>query len=146
MAGYLDPERLTPGVLDGAARHAFSQGACGALAIALHDATGWKVVAVTDSHNVHDGRAGGGSAMHWAVMRPDGMLVDVDGPHDPDTLTEGYHGEADDGEAAWGISSRADVEEWYVEAQGEPIPVSLAATFVEAVLTLPDPVPDAPSP
>lgn len=134
MAGYLDARRLTPGTLDGAALHAFKHGACGALAIALHDATGWPVASVTDSHNVMDGRAMGGSALHWTVLRPDGMLVDVDGAHEPADLVEEYSGDADDGEAAWGVSSRADVEEWYVECQGEPIPVRLAATFVDAVL------------
>lgn len=34
---------LTPGVLDGHALRAFTHGACGALAIALHDATGWPI-------------------------------------------------------------------------------------------------------
>ena len=137
MAGYLDPERLTPGVIDGAAQHAFKTGACGALAIAIHDATGWPVVAITDAHNVHGDRAGGGSALHWAVQRPDGKLIDIDGPHDPVDLVSEYHGEADDGEAAWGISTKADVEEWYIEAQGEPIPVELARSFVGVVLALP---------
>jgi len=144
MAGYLDPSRLTPGELDGAARHAFSQGACGALAMALHDATGWPVVAVTDAHNVYDGKAGGGSALHWAVRRPDGMIVDVDGAHEAADLVEKYKWDADDEEAAVGTSTREDVEEWYVENQGEPIPVGLAATFVDAVLAnaaAPGPVP-----
>ena len=137
MSGYLSPDRLTKGVIDGAAHHAFSQGACGALAIAMHDALGWPIVAITDAHNVfEDGRAGGGSAMHWAVKRPDGMIVDIDGAHDPDDLVDRYHAEADDEEAAIGISTRADVVEWYVEAQGEPIPISLAATFVNAVVAL----------
>lgn len=125
---------LTPGVLDGYAMSAFKRGACGALAIALHDATGWPVVAITDAHNVFDGKAGGGSALHWAVLRPDGKVVDVDGAHDPEDLVEEYHAEADDEEAAMGRSTRADVVEWYIEAQGEPVPVTLAATFVEAVI------------
>ena len=129
-----DPKRLTPGVLDGAARHAFKYGACGALAIALHDATGWPVVAITAAHNAFKGKAGGGSALHWAVRRPDGKTVDVDGAHDQEDLVEEYASDADGGQAAYGLSTRADVEEWYVECQGEPIPVSLAATFVDAVI------------
>ena len=131
MAGADD---LTPGVLDGYASRAFKHGACGALAIAIHDATGWPIVAITDAHNVHGGRAGGGSAMHWTVMRPDGKLVDVNGAHDPDDMVEEYNAEADDETAAMGVSTRADAVEWYVEAQGEPIPLTLAATFVDAVL------------
>lgn len=131
----LDPNKLTPGVLDGFALRAFKYGACGALALALHDATGWPVVAITDNHNVvEDGTAGGGSALHWTVRRPDGMLIDVDGAHTPESLVAEYEGEADNGEAAAGMSTREDVVEWYVESQGEPIPVSLAATFVDVVL------------
>jgi hypothetical protein len=135
MNGYSDASKLTPGLLDGYALRAFKHGACGALAIALHDATGWPIVAITDHCNVfEDGTAGGGSALHWTVQRPDGMLIDVDGAHTPESLVSEYNGEADDGEAAVGRSTRADVVEWYVECQGEPIPVSLAKTFVDAVL------------
>lgn len=150
---HLDPQRLTPGELDGPALNIFKQGACGALAIAIHDATGWPIVAITDAHNVEDGRAGGGSALHWAVRRPDGRLVDIDGAHDPDELTEEYHGEADEDEdtgeprAAWGVSTRADCWEWYGEAQGAPIPVDLAAKFVDAVLKKAEASPESePSP
>lgn len=131
----LNPANLTPGVLDGYALRAFKYGACGALAIAIHDATGWPIVAITDHHNVfEDGTAGGGSALHWTVRRPDKKLIDVDGAHDQDDLVEQYHDEADDHQAAAGRSTRADVVEWYIENQGEPIPVSLAGTFVDAVL------------
>ncbi len=124
---------LTAGVLDGAAERAFTFGGCDALAIALHDATGWPLVAITDHHNVHGGRAGGGSAMHWTVMHPSGRLLDVDGLHDPAELVERYDGYADDGQAAWGISSRADAEEWWNEA-GRKVSIGMAATFVDAVL------------
>lgn len=131
----LDPSNLTPGVLDGYALRAFKYGACGALALAIHDATGWPVMAITDHHNVfEDGTAGGGSALHWVVRRPDGMLVDVDGAHLAGDLVEQYHDEADDHVAAVGRSTREDVVEWYIENQGEPIPVSLAAKFVDVVL------------
>lgn len=130
----LDASKLTPGVLDGYAIRAFSYGACGGLAIALHDATGWPIIAITDAHNVHDGKAGGGSAMHWTVRHPSGKLLDVDGLHDPEDLVDAYEGEADDGEAAWGLSSRADAVEWYIEAQGEPIPLSLIESFVDPIL------------
>lgn len=129
-----DPALLTPGVLDGYAKRAFKYGGCGALAIALHDATRWPIVAITDAHNVYDGRAGGGSALHWTVQRPDGKLIDIDGAHDSDDLVAEYAGDADDGAAAAGLSTRADVWEWYVEAQGEPIPLSIAKSFVDVVL------------
>lgn len=135
LVSQIDASKLTPGVLDNYALRAFKYGACGAMAIALHDATGWPVVAITDSHNVfEDGMAGGGSALHWTVRRPDGMLIDVDGAHTAESLVEEYEGEADDGEAAAGISTREDVVEWYINCQGEPVAVALAATFVDAVL------------
>jgi hypothetical protein len=130
-----DPTKLTPGVLDEYAKGTFKYGACGALAIAMHDELGWPIIAITDAHNVfEDGTAGGGSALHWTARAPDGKLVDVDGAHDEADLVEEYMFDADDEEAAAGLSSRADCIEWYVESQGEPVPVSLARSFVAAVL------------
>lgn len=131
---HIQPSDLTPGVLDGAALHAFKLGACGALAIAMHESIGWPIYAVTDAHNVEDGEAGGGSALHWVVKRPDGLFVDIDGVHTEGELVSAYEGDADDGECAVGKSTRADCWEWYGEAQGEPIPISLAETFVDAVV------------
>jgi hypothetical protein len=129
-----EAEKLTPGVLDGYAKRIFKYGGCGALAIALYDQTGWPIVAITDAHNVMDGRAGGGSALHWTVRAPNGLLLDIDGLHTAVELVAEYSGEADDGEAAAGVSTRGDAVEWYVESQGEPIPLTLANTFVEPLL------------
>lgn len=144
---------VTPGVLDGAAERAFSYGACAGLAIALHDATGWPLVKVTDAHSVfisgtytsvedaetsrrarltnHAGSTGG---LHWLVAHPSGRLVDVDGFHDPVEVVESYDGDADDGVAALGHATRADAVEEYVDAKGEPVPLDVCATFVTAVL------------
>lgn len=131
----INADNLTPGVIDGYAKHAFKYGACGALAIALHRHTGWPIVAITDHHNVYENhQAGGGSALHWAVQTPGGKLLDIDGLHDPEELTEEYHGDADDGIAAWGISSEADAHEWYVLNQGEPIPISVAGSYITPLL------------
>jgi hypothetical protein len=131
---YLSEDRLTPGVIDGAAEHAFSTGACAALAYVMNEATGWKIIGITDSHNVHDGKLGGGSSMHWGVMRPDGKFVDIDGVHEMDDVVEKYMYDADDEEAAWGIGTKADIQEWYVDSQGAPISFQLARTFVDPVL------------
>lgn len=125
---------LTPGIIDGSALHAFKYGACGALAIALHDAKGWPIVAITDAHNVDDGEAGGGSALHWTVRHPSGKLLDIDGLHDAEDLVSEYSADADEGEAAAGRSSREDCWEWYGEAQGSPVSIELAATFIEPLL------------
>jgi hypothetical protein len=131
---YLQPDHLTPGVIDGAAEHAFSTGACAALAYVMNEATGWKIIGITDSHNVFDGTLGGGSSLHWGVMRPDGKFIDIDGAHDVDDIVDRYHGEADDEEAAWGVGTRSDIHEWYVENQGEPISFQLARTFIDPLL------------
>lgn len=119
--------------VDGHALHVFKFGGCGALAIALHDLTGWPIVAITDAHNVYDGQAGGGSAMHWSVRHPSGKLLDIDGLHDPDELTSEYHYDADDDEAAWGISSRESALEWYEEA-GSEVSMNDARTYAQKLL------------
>lgn len=129
-----DPQKLTPGVIDEYAKRAFLYGACGGLAIALHDHTGWPIVAITDQHNIFGDKAGGGSALHWTVRHPDGQLLDIRGLHDPQDLIAEFEGEADDGEAGAGTSTREDAWEWYVEAQGAPIPLSLAESYVTPLL------------
>jgi hypothetical protein len=131
---YLSEDRLTPGVIDGAAEHAFSYGACAALAYALHDVTGWPIIGITDSHNVHGKTLGGGSSLHWGVEHPAGKFLDINGLRDLDEVAENYSADADEGEAAWGRGTRADIEEWYIEAQGEPISITLARTFVDPLL------------
>lgn len=129
-----NPEHLTPGEIDGYARRAFKVGACAALAVAIHDRFGWPLIAVTDSHNVYGEYAGAGSALHYMVRHPGGRLLDIDGLHDDQEVIEEYEGEADDGEAGIGITTRTDVCDYYVEAQGEPVPFELAATFVDPLL------------
>lgn len=130
----LSDDRLTPGVIDGAAEHAFSSGACAVLAYAMHEATGWTIIGVTDAHNVHDGKLGGGSSLHWGVMRPNGKFVDIDGVHELDDIVERYMYDADDEMAAWGKGTPADIHEWQVENQGAPISFSLARSFVKPLL------------
>lgn len=144
---------LTPGRLDGAAAHAFSYGACAGLAIALHDATGWPLVKVTDADSVFlpgtytpvkdaaveqrartDNQAGSAGGLHWLVAHPSGRLVDVDGFHDPVSVVERYDDDTDEGVAAVGVATRADAVDEYVEAKGQPVPLDVCATFVPAVL------------
>lgn len=132
----IKPEDLTPGVLNPVAENAFLYGGCAALAIAIHDETGWPIVMVTDSHNVFDGEAGGGSALHWVVRRPDGLYLDVLGSHTEEELLEEYGAEADEGEAALGVSTREDALEWHAEGSGGEISVEVARSFVPAVLEL----------
>lgn len=138
---HLDDSRLTPGVIDGSAQNIFLQGGCAILAIALHDATGWAIIGITDRHNVYGDQIGGGSCLHWCVKTPDGQFLDILGLRSPEDVVEAYHGEADEDEetgeptAGYGISSRENAWEWYVE-QGSTIPLTTAKAFVPAVLTL----------
>lgn len=132
---HLDPSRLTPGELDAYAEDALLRGACMGLAIALHDRTGWPIMAVTEAYNVYDGRAGGGSAAHWMVRRPDGMLIDVLGAHtEEDVLWEYDNGEEGEDAIVIAPSSRANAMEWYEDTEASRIPLSLIETFVDAVL------------
>lgn len=148
----IDPSSLQPGVLDAHALHAFRHGACEALAIALHDATGWPLVMITDFWNVHGdpdrfgiAQAGvGGSGAHWVVRADDGRLVDVDGAHDPGELARAYDGYVDEpGEdddpgvepgARLAYATREMALEEHIERKGGPVPHELAATYVAAVL------------
>jgi hypothetical protein len=125
---------LKPGVLDGTAEAAFLHGACAALALALHQHTGWPLIGVTDSHNLHGDRVGSGSCLHYGVRRPDGAWIDVLGARTDAEIIDEYADEADDGEAGIGVTTESDVRDYYVDAQGEPVPVDLAITFVAAVL------------
>ncbi len=84
---------VTPGLIDGAARRAFTEGQCHALALALTEMTGWPATALlttecsaldemcTDAGIEDDQcpcRIG-----HIVVTRPDGAHVDIDGAHAP---------------------------------------------------------------
>jgi len=147
---------LTPGVLDGSAERAFTYGACGGLAIALHDRTGWPLVTVTDAESAYAAGGGdlagagerqradvsneagmGASGMHWLVLHPSGRLLDVDGLHDPAEVLSAYEGEGSescDGRVALARASRDHAIEEYVDQKGEPVPLPVAATFVDPVL------------
>lgn len=152
---------ITPGVLDASAERAFTYGACCGLAVALHDATGWPLIKVTDADSVYpsgddedalDGLVGrpaaergrltnvagvGVGGLHWLVAHPSGKLLDVDGLHDVDDVLDRYDGEGDErsqGEVALGVSGRADAIDEYVDAKGEPVALAVCATFVPSVL------------
>lgn len=125
---------LTLGVLDGAALRAFKQGASGALAIAIHDSNHWPIYAVTDSHNVTNGCAGNGPVLHWVVRRPDGLFIDVNGAHTEEELVEEYNSLSAHGQCAIGISHRVNCWDSYGDAQGGPITIFFATSFINVVL------------
>lgn len=76
--------RLRPGVLDETAVACFSQGQCHALAMALHEETGWPLVVVADWLEQVD---------HVAVRTPEGRIIDGAGVHDPDAFAEAWDGD-----------------------------------------------------
>lgn len=115
--------KVTAGVIDDNARHAFTHGACGALAVAIHDTTGWPIIAVGKCD---------GLDMHYAVRRPDGLLVDIEGAHSDDDMRDAYALWADDDVTLTPIS-RAEVWEWWVE-EGQPIPMDVVRSIAAAVL------------
>lgn len=156
MLAMITVVTLDPGILNGSAERAFTYGACGGLAIVLHDRTGWPLVMVTDAESAYapDGQdladagpaqrartsnqAGmGASGMHWLVLHPSGQLADADGLRSPSDVLEQYEGEGSDsceGRVALALASRAHAVEEYVAQKGEPVPLPLAETFADPVL------------
>jgi hypothetical protein len=133
-AAHLDADRLSPGRLNGIAERLFHEGACSALAIALNDATGWPIVAVTETDNINGGRIGMGSAMHWFVERPDGRLIDVLGAHTREEALEEFPADYEDEETGLAYARREDALEQYEASAAALIPLRTAALFVGAVL------------
>lgn len=71
------------GKLDPAALLAFLGGHCHSLALALHERTGWPLVAFDN---------GRGECVHVCVQRPDGQIVDITGAHSPEEMTAAVSG------------------------------------------------------
>lgn len=90
---------VTPGRLDDAAREAFTSGQCHALALALHEATGWPTTALLVAECFGDGPMCTGLGAdecpcridHIVVTRPDGAQVDITGAHAPGAVPD-YEG------------------------------------------------------
>lgn len=73
------PTSVTLGLLDEDARYAFTQGQCHALAMAVHEDTGWPIVAWSFWRY-------GDVPDHYLVKTPDGQLLDIKGTHDQGDL------------------------------------------------------------
>ena len=74
---------VRPGVFDMEALAAFTGGQCHALALALHERTGWPIVGL-----YRDSEDGGelvcpANLSHLLVQRPDGQLMDIEGAGEP---------------------------------------------------------------
>lgn len=77
---------------------AFKNGQCHALALALHERTAWPIVSVGPDECVYDedcdpsGDSAGVCACqihHLAIRRPDGWIVDIEGPRPEPDFIEG---------------------------------------------------------
>ena len=119
--------------ITGRAERFFMRGGCVAIAAYVHQVSGWPLCKVTDAHNVHAGRAGGGSAMHWVLETPEGEFADVRGIHTREEILEEYHGFADDHEAAIGCSSFEEArQEHRISCASEEMAFEEARRFAAA--------------
>lgn len=125
---------LQAGVIDAEARWVYMNGQCLALAIAISEETGWPIhlSTIQDCAGPLDdqGRASIVSVLrHASVATPDGDLLDISGPNDPDVI-EVYEGDgAETVPAAEADQVLAEFAPYLTEQD-----VPAAKTFVQAVL------------
>ena len=116
---------VTASVIDANARHAFTRGGCGALAVAIHDLTGWPIIAAGHCD---------GLVMHYLVRNPAGQLVDINGAHSDDDVCDEYEFHADNGVVTLAEASAEDAWAWWRDEELEPIPADVVRSFAVAVL------------
>jgi hypothetical protein len=109
---------LDEGRLDDRAWFAFIYGQCHGLALALHNRTGWSLVAIVDDT---------GACGHVCVRRPDGAIIDVTGAHTSEEMTSACAGQIRDIDTHY----IHDLESQHGWAQAEP---DSAAAWVDAVI------------
>lgn len=152
---------LTPGLVDEAAVTAFTTGHCANLALALHAATGWDLVVLIEAASAYTTLSGAAKAVanagcplpsqlldalwsHAMVRTPAGLLLDINGYADPDTLLAHYEGiEGGDGNVATAGERQRLVSASAAQVAGLPSDAptfgtdGLGAQFTDAVLNLP---------
>ena len=69
---------VIPGVIDDTARFAFTSGHCHALALAIHQHTGWPMLAMSGRFSAYR------DLRHVVVQMPDGRWLDINGPQEPE--------------------------------------------------------------
>lgn len=112
---------VQPGLLDHEAVHCFTNGQCHALALAIHQRTGWPLV-----------QAGWNEADypdHWLVRHPSGQLLDIVGLQSEEEVCERWG-------KVWEGSVTALDRVWNDPASGywEPL-MGNAESFVDVVLS-----------
>lgn len=120
-----DAYLVTGGVIDDTAREVFTAGQCHAFAYALHEQTGWPIVAViqpgewstnedideqVDAATQTMTAAGlDDFASHLMCRRPDGQLVDITGAHTAAAVFDSYGVDTPMPDPLWGLMpDRAD--------------------------------------
>lgn len=126
---------ITPGLLDEVAMEVYKNGQCLALALALHDQTGWPLILLVQGKKRSLQKVSMDDLIHALVRAPDGVYVDIYGDNEPEILEE----EATDlrGPHTWlEITSRREIENWLVAhpAYAAGLDQAMAQTFVEIVL------------
>ncbi|MEU9014311.1 hypothetical protein AB0D12_31980 [Streptomyces sp. NPDC048479] len=116
---------LTPGIINDRTIKAFKHGACGGLAIAIHDLTGWPLVAVT---------VNAGQLLHYMARTPDGQLLDIEGPHTAPDVEFEYEIEAADGVVTITDTGRDAVWAWWCDEAGRPVPWETVTSIARALL------------
>lgn len=129
-----DPIDLAPGVINDEAQWAYTHGQCLALAAAISRRTGWPVRTVSIVEREPDADEPGGYRenhllRHATVLTPDGDLLDITGPQDPEAV------ECDDDEVIV-LTPTADLDRLLAEHEGflEEQNLAAAETFVQPVL------------
>ncbi|MFD6334865.1 hypothetical protein ACFWGI_35550 [Streptomyces niveus] len=117
-------DHITPGLINEHAVEAFLYGGCAALALAIHDATGWPITAVI---------AEDGLELHYAISHFDGLLIDILGARTEDDVLLTYEFHADGGAVRLTDATAADIEAWH-QNYGETVPMHVAQSFVPTVL------------
>lgn len=89
------PKGVTLGVIDEDSRWAYLNGQCHALAMSIHEATGWPLWMI--GHTRYEC----GDPDHWAVATPDGRLLDIAGAQSVEHMVK-----------VWGHCQEADRLDW----------------------------------
>lgn len=129
---------VTPGVVDAHARELFLYAKCQILALCLHERTGWPLWAAEQRL-----ASGQWTWTHVAVRTPAGRWLDIEGPREPQAVTDWLDGwglpvrlrllDAAGWRAMLGLPSSTPAAWWHDQAT-TPAGVALAESFADVLL------------
>ena len=94
---------LTLGVIDHRATGLYGHGDCAALALAVHENTGWALALVRFDQPRPDGK----EWLHAVAVRPDGLLVDIWGARPEQAVLDYWEARGDQGLTVEPVGVRA---------------------------------------